>query len=320
MSLIVVTGATGIQGGSVARTLAKDQAYKVRGLTRNPTSDKAKELAALGIEVVQADLEDPKTLPKAFEGAEYIFCTTDFWAIAPKDGIEAAERRETNQFVNVATVANELPALKHLVLSTMPNCDKISGGKFPCPHWDAKARGGEYVREKLPKLAAKTTEVWMGWYLDNLVNSPIMAPQPFNGAYIFPQPSKPDGIVPVAGIVSVNTGLAVQAIFAQPQKTFGKYVPVLTDLISWVEVTEGWSKATGKTAVYAELPDSEIAKLYGPVFGAEFASQLRFSEQYPDWYSYKPQETISLKELGIGDKVYDFKRGLELIKPQITPA
>lgn len=317
MSLVIVTGATGTQGGSVARRLAKDHAWKVRGLTRDAKSAKAKELEALGIEMVTADLNDATTLPKAFEGATAIFCVTFFWDIAVTQGIDAASKGELRQFINVANAAANLPDLKHLVLSVMPNCERISGGKLSCPHWDAKAEGEEYVKRELPQLAAKTTYMWMGWYVDNFAKLPVSKPQPYLGKYIHAQPSGPAGIVPVAGVVEVNTGITVEAILAQPQKTYGKYVPVLTDLISWTEVTEGWSKATGKTAVYAEVADSEMEKLIGPVFGPEIARQFRFSEQYPDWFSYHPQMTLSLKDLGIGDKVLGFYQGLEYFKAEI---
>lgn len=76
---ICVIGVTGNQGGSVALRFLKDPAYQVRGLTRNPTSEKAKELAALGIEIVQADLEDVSSLESAFKGSNLIFSVTQYW-------------------------------------------------------------------------------------------------------------------------------------------------------------------------------------------------------------------------------------------------
>ncbi|OJJ03428.1 hypothetical protein ASPVEDRAFT_84875 [Aspergillus versicolor CBS 583.65] len=319
MSLVVITGATGTQGGSVARQLAKNPAWKVRGLTRNAQSTKARELKTLGVEMVTADLNDARTLPEAFEGATAIFCVTFFWDIATTEGIDAATKGELQQFINVVQVAAKLPTLRHLVLSVMPNCETLSGGILPCPHWDAKARGGEYVKRELPQLAAKTTYVWMGWYVDNLAGQPLMKPQPYLGKYIIAQPSKPDAIVPVAGVVEVNTGITVQSILAQPEKTHGKYVPKLTDLISWTAIAEGWSKYTGETAVYAEISDSEFEKLVGPSFGPEIARQFRFSEEYPDWYTYHPEDTLSLKDLGVGEEVLGFYKGLEYFKSQIQP-
>ncbi|KAK1986738.1 NmrA-like family protein [Colletotrichum cereale] len=317
MSLIVVTGATGTQGGSVARLLAKDPSWKVRGITRNADSDKAKELEALGIEMVSANLNDASSLSHAFEGAVAIFGTTNFWETAPSRGVEAAAVEEEKQFVNIADTAAKVPTLKHLVLSTMPNCEAISGGKLPCAHWDAKARGGEYVKKTHPELAAKTTEIWEGWYVDNFVNLPVSAPQPFLGQHLMAQPSKAEGIVPVAGVAELNTGIVVQAVLAQADKTFGKFVPVLTDLIPWSAIAEGWSRVTGKPAVYAELSDEAAVKMYGPVFGGDMARQLRFSEQHPDWYSYHPESTVTIKDLGIEGEVYGWEKGLEYYKTRL---
>lgn len=65
--LIVVIGATGAQGGSVVSSLLGDKSYRIRGVTRNPSSEKAKALSAKGVEVVTADSSDAGSLKKAFE-------------------------------------------------------------------------------------------------------------------------------------------------------------------------------------------------------------------------------------------------------------
>jgi uncharacterized protein YbjT (DUF2867 family) len=69
---IVVTGATGLQGGAVTRHLLKE-GWQVRALTRKPDSTKARALAALGAEVVQVDTGDPASLRPAFEGAHGVY-------------------------------------------------------------------------------------------------------------------------------------------------------------------------------------------------------------------------------------------------------
>ena len=79
--IIAIVGATGAQGGGVARAILNDlkSEFKVRALTRNVNTDKAKALANSGAEVVQADLDDIESLKKAFEGAYGAFCITNFW-------------------------------------------------------------------------------------------------------------------------------------------------------------------------------------------------------------------------------------------------
>ena len=82
--LICVIGATGNQGGSVAQRFSQDDNYRVRGITRNPDSPAAQKLAAQGIEVVKADLDDVDSLIKAFEGANVIFSVTNYWFVVPR--------------------------------------------------------------------------------------------------------------------------------------------------------------------------------------------------------------------------------------------
>ena len=80
--IIAVLGATGAQGGGLVRAILADPSggFTARAITRDVNSDKAKELAKLGVEVVAGDVDDPESLKKAFEGAYGAFCVTFFWA------------------------------------------------------------------------------------------------------------------------------------------------------------------------------------------------------------------------------------------------
>lgn len=79
--LLVVVGATGVQGGSVLKAMREHSrhSFKIRGITRNTNSGKAKALSAQGIEMVAADLNDESSLVQAFQGASAIFAVTDFY-------------------------------------------------------------------------------------------------------------------------------------------------------------------------------------------------------------------------------------------------
>src|SRR5262249_53338672 len=79
--IIAVVGATGAQGGGVVRAILSDPAggFAARAITRDVNSDKAKALAALGAEVVSADVDDEASLARAFQGAYGAFCVTFFW-------------------------------------------------------------------------------------------------------------------------------------------------------------------------------------------------------------------------------------------------
>src|SRR5258705_11140162 len=80
--IIAVVGATGAQGGRLVRAIIADPAgeFTARAITRDVNTDKAKELAALGAEVVAGDVDDVDSLRRAFEGAYGAYCVTFFWA------------------------------------------------------------------------------------------------------------------------------------------------------------------------------------------------------------------------------------------------
>ena len=79
--VIAVVGATGAQGGGLVRAIAADPegGFSARAITRNANSDKARELAELGAEVVEADVDDVASLERAFAGAYGAYCVTFFW-------------------------------------------------------------------------------------------------------------------------------------------------------------------------------------------------------------------------------------------------
>jgi hypothetical protein len=110
--IIAITGATGAQGGSLARAILSDPQshFKVRAITRNPKSENAMKLVEMGAEVVQADLDDVNSLRCAFEGAYGVFCLTNFWE-------HFSPEKEIEQAGNMAQAAKDAGA-HHVVWST----------------------------------------------------------------------------------------------------------------------------------------------------------------------------------------------------------
>src|SRR5579862_1509440 len=100
--IIAVAGATGAQGGGLARAILNDadHTFAVRALTRDVNSDKAKALAKAGAEVVHADIDDHASLVKAYEGAYGAFCVTFYWA-------HFQPERETAEATSMAKAAKE---------------------------------------------------------------------------------------------------------------------------------------------------------------------------------------------------------------------
>ena len=150
----------------------------MRALTRAPEAAQAQGLAARGAEVVCIDMDRRETLPAAFEGCDALFVVTAYWPAVAKLGRDGAGRLEVEQFKKIAWAAARTPTLRHLVLSTLPGCDKMSAGRFHVPHYDYKQRAVDWMRDEYPELLAMTTEFWPGWYTSNLVNLAGFAPMP----------------------------------------------------------------------------------------------------------------------------------------------
>ncbi|KAK9387831.1 hypothetical protein V1515DRAFT_579762 [Lipomyces mesembrius] len=157
-NIIVVIGATGNQGSSVAHTFLHLPNWHVRCVSRNPSSPNSQALAALGAEVVQGDLSDPASLSQAFESANAIFVNTDFWTLYRGEGkaSEEAFDQEVTYGRNAAVAAATVPSLRRLVYSALPPMKKHSKGKYSQSyHCDTKAAIVEYIATEQPALARK---------------------------------------------------------------------------------------------------------------------------------------------------------------------
>jgi len=139
---ILVTGATGLQGGAVARHLLKLGKAEVLCLTRHPDSEAAKTFKQLGADVVKADFDDPASLKQVLRGCTGVFGVTNFWE---------AFLREYEQGANLIDAASEA-GVGHLVLSTLPSAAKIRNGAIAVPHFETKARMEEHVRLRGPTV------------------------------------------------------------------------------------------------------------------------------------------------------------------------
>ncbi len=130
--LIVVTGATGHQGGATARELLA-KGHKVRAMTRKPESPAAKELAKLGAQVVKGDLDDAASLERALTGAWGTYAVQNTW--------EAGVEREEQQGLRVADVARKA-GIEHYVYASVASAHRHTG----IPHFENKWRVEDRVR------------------------------------------------------------------------------------------------------------------------------------------------------------------------------
>jgi len=167
--IIAVIGATGAQGGGLVRAMMADKSssFRPRALTRNVNSEKAKALAAAGVEVVAADTDEPGTVDRAFAGAYGAFCVTNFWE-------HFSPERELTQAGNMARAA-KTAELEHVIWSTLEDTRKwvpleddrmpTLMGKYKVPHFDAKGEADQIFRD----LGVPTTFLLTSFYWDNLI-------------------------------------------------------------------------------------------------------------------------------------------------------
>ncbi|KAK4150683.1 hypothetical protein C8A00DRAFT_36700 [Chaetomidium leptoderma] len=289
--LIVVVGATGNQGGSVARRFLQDPRYAVRGLTRNPSSPAAKELAALGVEVVQAELDDVKSLEAAFAGANVIFSVTDYWEpfFRPDCRAKAEElgvtcRRyaydvEYQQGKNIAdaaaTVADSLEANGFLA-STLSHAGKCSNGKLKdLYHFDAKADiFPDYVDATHPTLAAKMSCIQTGYFT---TSHKILPGSYFkkldDGSFEMRFPCSPEARIPQLD-VNADTGNFTYAVHQMPP---GKHY-MAGDYVTWPEFAQAWARVTGASIRYTQVSfDDMVNEMPDRDLGIEVALMFIYS-------------------------------------------
>ncbi|GAB1735817.1 hypothetical protein NU219Hw_g5158t1 [Hortaea werneckii] len=309
---IAVVGSTGQQGGAVVHALLQASGWKVRGITRNISSQKAKELAAQGVDMVAGDIDDIESLISAFKDVQAIFGVTNFWEHLGQ-GLDAdtAGEKEAEQAFNIASAASQIPTLEHYLFSTLPKARELSKGQRPVPHMDHKAGVDDRIRKELPELAAKTTFVWLGWYAANMASFPLVRPfeLPLSGGnWVWMQPSPADACLPICGDVKVNLGTYVRAALNHPEKSLGKYLNVRTDRMTFTDILKVWSSVTGKHAQYIPVSVKDFESLWGS-YGREMALHYFSGELWPDWDELEPSKMCSRADLFKADEDLVHLRG-----------
>lgn len=211
--LLVVLAATGSQGTAVlTHFLSHEPGHRLRGTTRNASSPKAQALAAQGVEIFQADLNDPASLAKAFEGASFIFAYTDsagnaqshlaleaFQSGKEKSLPDAAGALEVRQGRNIADAAAQIPSLQKVVWSSTPDPRVLAEGKFDNYEMAAKADVQGYMRAH-PGLKGKVHAVYLSVFTASFVRAPVVVGwtrNPLKGnAYTVNIPWNPKALIP----------------------------------------------------------------------------------------------------------------------------
>ena len=259
--VVAVLGGTGQQGGGVVDALLGVGKFAVRVASRNPASGAARALAARGVEVVKADLLDPSSLRSALTGAHGAFVVTNFW--------DPAQMPRETEIGTAAVQAAHAAGVEHLIWSTLPDSEKLTGGRFKVVHFTGKARVDAAVKAA---GFARHTFVMAPMYFQNLLT--MMAPQPLpNGGRGWAVPIDPGARVMHAGDAT-EVGRVVAAAFAAGDKLAdGSYLGVCGGIYSFNDFADTLNKQ-GHNLQVMQVPPTVYDGFYPG------ASEIREMLQY----------------------------------------
>jgi uncharacterized protein YbjT (DUF2867 family) len=244
--IILVVGATGAQGGSVAYALLKQGVYDVRIMTRDTSSAKAIALERAGAEVVYGDLDKIETLSEAMQDCYGVFGITNFWEHFGKEFFQG------RNLLDAAKAAK----ISHLVLHTLPDYQKLSGGKFPTPHCDLKAALQRYAIS----LCLPATFIHTAFYYENFIHFFPLKPMP-DGAYHF---GFPQGDTRLAMVSVEDVGGIVAKVFLYPKEYIGRVVGAVGAHDTCAAYAEIMTRVLGEKVVYDYIPYEQYAALNFP--------------------------------------------------------
>ncbi|XP_074136113.1 nmrA-like family domain-containing protein 1 [Sminthopsis crassicaudata] len=264
--LVVVFGATGAQGGSVARTLLEDGTFKVRVVTRNPKQKAAEHLKNQGAEVVRGDQDDEKSLEPALAGAYAAFIVTNYWE-------NLNQEQEIKQGKLLADLSKRL-GLNYVIYSGLENVKKLTGGQLVVRHFDGKGEVEEYFRS----LGVPMISVRLPCYFENLLTYFLPQKAPDGKGYLL---NLPMGDVPMDGMAVADLGPVVLSLLKSPEEYMGLNIGLSTCKHTATEYASFLSKYTGKTVQDAKTSPEDYEKLGFP--GAQdLANMFRFYTMNPD--------------------------------------
>ena len=308
--VIAVVGATGMQGGGLVRAILADPAsgLTVRALTRDVHSDKAKELARLGAEVVAADVHDVESLKRAFAGASGAFCVTFFWAhLSPEK-----EYAEAEAMAKAAKAAG----VRHVIWSTLEDTRRwvpLSDNRMPTlmgnykvPHFDAKGEADQVFKQ----LGVPTTFLLTSFYWDNLIYFG-MGPKPGpDGTLVF---TLAMGEARLPGIAAEDIGKCALGIFKKRDAYLGKTVGIAGEHLTGSQMAAALSKALGREVRYQAVPP-EVYRTFGFPGADDVANMFQFKRDFNAVFCAAREPTMAR---ALNRELQTFAQWLEANKARI---
>src|SRR5260221_8072198 len=246
---ILVSGATGRQGGALLKHLLKGS-WRVRALTRNPGARAAQELSQCGVDVVQGDMDDIESLKNAMKGVHGVYSVQDFWTVGA--------RREVQQGKNMADAARAAN-VEHFVYSSVGGAERNTG----ISHWETKWEIENYIRKLgLPATILRPAAFMENYYVDAVeigilkgkLADPIRAEKPYQT------------------IAVDNIGAFGALAFERPKDFIGLELEIAGSELTNVQAAEIFSRVLGKRVKFQKLP----LPLVRLVLGKEFYQMFRW--------------------------------------------
>ena len=276
---IAIVGATGAQGGALARAvLAAEGPFRARAVTRRPDSEAAQRLASMGAEVVQADLDDVGSLVRAFEGAHGAFCLTNFWEHMSAD-------KEKAQAENLAEAAKRA-GVAHAIWSTftdtrayLPIDDDrmpVLQGRYNVPHFDAKGEAhGDFTERGVP-----TTFLVTSFYWENFI---LLGAGPKRGEDGVLVLAMPLGDAKLPAIAVEDIGRIALSVFERRDEYIGRTVGVAGEHLTGEQMARHLAEALGEEVRYLAMSADAYRGLGFP--GAdEMGNMYQFVRDFNDVY------------------------------------
>ena len=247
--LVLVTGATGKQGGATARHLL-GRGFRVRAVTRDPEKPAARALAERGAEVVRGDLDEPGSLEPALRDADGVFSVQNFW--------ETGYEREIRQGIALADLA-KAAGTRHLVYASVASAHRKTG----LAHFESKWLIEEHIRASgLPHTVLRPV-----WFMENWAG--------FREAILggtLSLPLSPDR--PFQQIATDDVGAFAAMVFERRDEWLGRAIDLASDERSVSEVAETFGRVIGRPVRYARLPWDQ----YERAAGEEYTKMFRWFE------------------------------------------
>jgi uncharacterized protein YbjT (DUF2867 family) len=266
--LIVITGATGQQGGATARELLA-AGHRIRAVTRKPESEAARALAAKGAEVVQGNLDDAASLERALTGAWGAFGVQNTW--------EAGVEQEEVQGKRLAEVAKQA-GVKHFVYTSVGSAHRKTG----IPHFDNKAR----VEQRVKELGFPSHVILRPVFFMENLSSPWFKPAIVQGQLaVGMKPTTKLQMIAVSDI-----GKYGKVAFEQHDRLNGRALDIAGDELTMPQTAQILGTAKGAPVAFVQVPIEEVRK-----FSMDFALML----EWFDAVGYDADIAGKAKEFGI---------------------